>query len=90
MKGKGRSIATQSNWEALSRCVSSLCLDFLLQEMVSAIHLQGEAVGSEHLECASPLWSPSISQPHHHPLFPLVLLEDLSPGPFLVGPSLSM
>lgn len=65
MKGKGRSIATQSNWEALSRCVSSLCLDFLLQEMVSAIHLQGEAVGSEHLECASPLWSPSISQPHH-------------------------
>lgn len=88
---------TQPSWEALSRCVTSLCLDFLLREMGSAIYLQGEAVGSEHLEFASPLWSPlnllvSIHFPATAscPMLPLVLLEDLSPGPFFVGPSLNM
>lgn len=60
---------TQPRWEALSSCVTSLCLNFLLWEMGTTNHFQGEAVGSQHLECASPLWSPPLSYPHHPVLF---------------------
>lgn len=45
MKGEWRSIMAQLSQVALSRCVTSLCLDFLLQEMSPTIHSQGEAGG---------------------------------------------